>query len=266
MDTAVSGTGADGHHRGGLGRQPVEPLAGGHRLAGGRVVPEPAPVAVVVQLLVGDGPLNHQHERFELATVGPEEPFEEVVGAAVGSALEIDERPVHGDFRQARQRTEGDLLDTGLGGGSQRHRIPVATETCVDPENVDQRFFRFDCCFRWHVRSFPGRDQAIPASPEPTPGPLARRCFWVYSGPMALSTPADRLLKPDISVARSDKPGTPKNSESICARVNFVRGAAQEVVPVNFRIHSNQAVIPSPVRALTGKMVAVGFTWRTWAM
>ena len=123
---------------GGLGRQPVEPLAGGHRLAGRRVVAEPAPVALVVQLLVGDRPLDDQHERLELAAVGLEEPLEEVVGAAGRAALEVDQRPVHGDLGQARQGAERDLLDAGLGRGGQRDGVAVTAESGVDPQDVDQ--------------------------------------------------------------------------------------------------------------------------------
>src|ERR1700757_126864 len=81
-----------------LGGEPVEPFAGGHRLTGGGVVAEPAPVPLVFQLLVGDGSLDDEHERFQFPAVALKEPFEEVVGAAGRSALEIDERPVDGDL------------------------------------------------------------------------------------------------------------------------------------------------------------------------
>ena len=40
VDAAVGGTGADGHDGEGLGREPVDPLAGGDGLTGLRVVPE----------------------------------------------------------------------------------------------------------------------------------------------------------------------------------------------------------------------------------
>ena len=144
VDAAVGGAGAGGDDGGGLGRQPVQPLAGGHRLAGRRVVAEPAPVALVVQLLVGDGALDHQHERLQLAAVGLEEPLQEVVGAAVGPALEVDQRPVHRDLGQAGQRAEGDLLDAGLGGRGQGDGVAVTAEPGVDPQHVDQGFFGLD--------------------------------------------------------------------------------------------------------------------------
>jgi hypothetical protein len=82
-------------------------------------------------------------------------PFEEVVRATVGAALEVDERPVDGDFRQAGQCTERDLLDAGL----DSHGVAVAAETGVDPEHVDQGFFGSECGFssrRWHVPTLPG--------------------------------------------------------------------------------------------------------------
>ena len=143
-----------------LGRQPVEPLAGGHRLAGRRVVAEAAPVALVLDLLVGDRALDDQHERLELAAVGLEEPLEEVVGAAVGAALEVDQRPVHGDLRQPGQGAEGDLLDAGLGGRGEGHGVAVAAEAGVDPQHVDQGLFGGACCLASrrvrHVATLPG--------------------------------------------------------------------------------------------------------------
>ena len=79
-------------------------------------LPNPHQYPSLVQLLVGDRPLDDQHERFQLAAVGLEEPFEEVVRTARRSALEVDQRPVHGDLGQTGQRAERDLLDAWLGG------------------------------------------------------------------------------------------------------------------------------------------------------
>ncbi len=162
VDTAVGRAGSDRDDRGGLGRQPVEPLAGGHRLPGRRIVAEPAPVALVVQLLVRDGSLDDQHERFEFTPVGLEEPFEEVVRTPVWSAFEIDQGPVHGDLRQPGERAKRDLLDAGLRGGSQRHRISVTTQARIDPQNMDQGFFRFDCCLSWHMSQLSGPGLGVP--------------------------------------------------------------------------------------------------------
>ncbi len=121
VDAAVSGARPHRHHRGRLGGEAIQPFAGGHWLAGCRIVTEPAPVSLVLDLLVRDGPLDDQHERFQFASVRFEEPFEEVVGAPVRSALEVDQWPVDGDPGQAGERAESDLLDAGLSGGSQRH-------------------------------------------------------------------------------------------------------------------------------------------------
>ena len=140
-------------HRERLRREAVEPVVDRHRLAGIGVVAEAGPVAVAVDLLVGDRALDDQHERLDLAAGTLEEPFEEVVGAAVRAALEVDQRPVHGDLRQSRQSTERDLFDRRLGRRCQRNRIAVATEAGVDPQDVDDQFVRRG--FRsGHTRSF----------------------------------------------------------------------------------------------------------------
>ncbi len=117
----------------------MEPLAGGHGLVGLGIVPEAAPVALALDGLVGDRTLDHQHEGLELAAVGLEEPLEEIVGAAHGAALEVDQRPVHSDLRQPGQGSEGDLLDARLSGGGERHRVAVAAQAGIDPEDVDDR-------------------------------------------------------------------------------------------------------------------------------
>ena len=143
VDAAVAGARAGGQHDQGLGRQPVEPLAGRHRLVGLGVVAEPAPVALAFDGLVGDRALDDEHERLELTPVGLEEPLDEVVGAAHRTALEVDERPVHRDLGQARQGAQGDLLDARLGRGRQRDRVPVAAEPGVDPEDMDDGLVRW---------------------------------------------------------------------------------------------------------------------------
>ena len=111
-------------------------------------------------LLVGDRPLDDEDERLELAAVGLEEPLEEVVRAAVGAALEVDQRPVDGDFRQPGQGAERDLLDAGLGGRGEGHGVAVAAEAGVDPEDVDQGLFGCEFCLSGrrvrHVCHFPG--------------------------------------------------------------------------------------------------------------
>ena len=161
MDAAVARAGAGRQHDQRLGRQAVEPLAGGHGLVGVRVVAEPAPVALALDGLVGDRPLDHQDKRVELAPVGLEEPLDEVVGAAHRTALEVDERPVHRDLRQPGQGAQGDLLDARLGGGGQGHRVPVAAEPGVDPKDVDDRLVRWRLGCR-HTGPSPRREAAPP--------------------------------------------------------------------------------------------------------
>ena len=137
VDPAVGGAGADGQDRGGLRRQPVEPLAGGHRLARRRVVAEAAPVALGLDRLVRYGPLDDEDERVELAAIGLVPPLDERVRALLGTALEVDQGPVHRHLRESGQGPQHDLLDARLGRGGQRHRVPVASEPPVHPENMD---------------------------------------------------------------------------------------------------------------------------------
>ena len=106
------------------------------------VVAEAAPVALALDRLVGDRALDDEHERLELAAVGLEEPLDEVVGAADRAALEVDQRPVHRDLRQAREGAEGDLLDARLRGRGEGDRVAVAAEPGVDPEDVDDGLVR----------------------------------------------------------------------------------------------------------------------------
>ena len=105
-----------------LRRQAIEPLARRHRLVGVGVVAEPAPVALALDRLVRDRSFDHEDERIELTPVGLEEPLDEVVGPTDRSALEVDQRPVHGDLREPGQRAERDLLDARLGGGGRGRR------------------------------------------------------------------------------------------------------------------------------------------------
>ncbi len=101
MDPAVAGTRAGTQDHQGLWRQAVQPFAGRHGLIGVGVVPEAAPVALTLDGFVGDGAFHHQHEGVQLAPIGLKEPFEEVIGPSDGTTLEIDERPVDGDLREA---------------------------------------------------------------------------------------------------------------------------------------------------------------------
>jgi hypothetical protein len=105
----------------------------------GRVVAEAAPVAFALDRFVRDRALDDQDERVEFAAVGLVPPLDEVVRALLGPGLEVDQRPVHGDLRQSRQRAQDDFLDAGLRGRGQCDRVPVAAEPRVHPENVQHR-------------------------------------------------------------------------------------------------------------------------------
>ena len=142
VDAAVGRARADREHGQRLRRQPVEPLARRHRLVGVGVVAEAAPVALALDRLVRDRALDDEHERLELAAVGLEEPLDEVVGAADRAALEVDQRPVHRDLREAGQGAERDLLDARLGRRGEGDRVAVAAQPGVDPEDVDDGLVR----------------------------------------------------------------------------------------------------------------------------
>ena len=143
-----------------------------HRLPGRGIVAEPAPVALILDLLVGDRPFDDEHERFQFAAVGFEEPFEEVV-LHLRSARTRNRSGANARRSwEGRERAERDLLDAGLGGGSQRHGITVTTQSGVDPKNVDQRFFCFYCCLvgmmsqlSWAGLATPRRGNADAAPP-----------------------------------------------------------------------------------------------------
>ena len=162
-------TASDGE---GLRGQAVEPLARGHRLVGVGVVAEPAPVALALDRLVGDRALDDEHERLQLAAVGLEEPLDEVVGAADRAALEVDQRPVDGDLRQARAAPEGDLLDARLRRRRQRDRVAVAAQAGVDPQDVDDGSRQVGLRSTRHSLAsqvFGGRDSGPRAMRRPLP-------------------------------------------------------------------------------------------------
>ena len=217
VDAAVGRAGADRDDGGGLGGEPVEPLAGGHRLAGRRVVAEPAPVALVVQLLVGDRALDHQHERLELAAVGLEEPLEEVVGAAGRAALEVDQRPVHRHLRQPGKGAEGDLLDAGLGGRGQRDGVTVAAEPGVDPQHVDECLLGLYCLGCWHRAALRGRPVKVPCRVCPGPrGSLESRTHQRPPSHAMSRVRGGGLRKPPERLIRASR--TSPGGSSRCGR------------------------------------------------
>src|SRR6478672_13783327 len=170
VDAAVRRAGADRDQGGRLRSEPVEPLRRGHRLPGHRVVAEAAPVALVLDRLVRDGPLHDEHERLELAAVRFVPPLDEVVRALLRPALEVDQRPVDRDLRQPGQGTEDDLLDARLGGRGQGDGVPVAAETTVHPEDVYCAFV----CPRRGIRD-------TRHAPSPPLAPAHNRAVWTVA-------------------------------------------------------------------------------------
>ena len=220
VDTAVAGARAGAQHDERLGRQAVEPFTGGHGLVGVGIVPEAAPVALLLDGLVGDRPLDDQHERVELAPVRLEEPLQEVVGPADRAALEVDERPVDRDLREPRQGAEGDLLDARLGGCGQGDGVAVAAEPGVDPQDMDDGLVR---------RSFGDRQGAHPplivaprmrGSPaviQENPQPV-NECLLHHG---AFAYPGERRLTPRMGRARMKIPmedGRPVGAEEGASR------------------------------------------------
>src|SRR6478752_3274663 len=138
VDAAVGRAGAYGDDGGRLAGQPVQPLGGLDRLAGHRVGTEPGPVALLLDRLVGDGPLDDEDERLQLSAVRLVPPLDERVRPLFGPALEVDQRPVHLDLREAGQGPEDDLLDARLGGPRERDGVAVTPQATVHPEDVQR--------------------------------------------------------------------------------------------------------------------------------
>ena len=132
-NAAVGRTRAERHHDCRARRQPVDPGAGGDRLAL-RVDTEAAPVALAVDLLVRDRPLDDEHERIQLAARGCVPGPEVVVADVVG-----EKRVVEGDARLAGDRAAQQLLQARAGRGGQRDRLAVAAEPARQPQDVNDQ-------------------------------------------------------------------------------------------------------------------------------
>ena len=102
-DPAEGRAGAEGEHGGGTGREPVDPRAGGDRLARIRVEAERRPVPIAADLLVRDRALEHQDERVELACRGVEPRPHEVLAGLVGQQRVVDDE----------RRRPGSILGSG---------------------------------------------------------------------------------------------------------------------------------------------------------
>src|SRR5262249_50054041 len=96
-----------------------------------------------------------EHEGIDLPAVRLPEPLHELV-----TDLVVDQEPVHRHPRQARERSQHDVLDAGLHRGGEGDGVTVAAEPRVQPQDVDERSF-----FRRHVRSPPLRRTALDGVP-----------------------------------------------------------------------------------------------------
>lgn len=155
VNPAVAGAGTRRHHGGGLGRQPIQPFTGGHRLIGGGVVAEPAPVAFVLELLVRDGSLDDQDERLQFISFGLEEPRQEIVGAPARSALEVDQGPMDGDLGQTGKRPRaissmlGWVAAVNATESPSQLRPALIHSTWISASSAD-------CCLGWHRSQLSG--------------------------------------------------------------------------------------------------------------
>ena len=113
-------------------REPVDPLGRRDRLAGRLVGADRRPVALALDLLVGDRALDDEHERVEPPFGRVMKELEELVAVLVG-----EHGVVQVDLRQPGNGAQDDVLDARLRGGGDRHRVAVAAQAGRDPEDVD---------------------------------------------------------------------------------------------------------------------------------
>jgi hypothetical protein len=158
---------------------------------------------------------------------------------------------------------------------------------------MDQCFFCFDCCFCWHAAAFRGGLKPLRCRSRPsahlhsadfgsTPGvnscqrfancgQIHRCCITPRNSPIS---PARQQISPVWGgyrqpARRSDR----DRSFSILMQVICKNSYANRLQlwwpfqasesPANRRSQPNHAPMPAPVRALTGRIVAVALTSRT---
>ena len=66
-----------------FGRQTIDPFVGGNRLAGVGIGSKSRPVALFLDLLVGNGALDHQDERIKFPLFGQVPVLEKIVAVLV---------------------------------------------------------------------------------------------------------------------------------------------------------------------------------------
>ena len=133
MDSTIGGARARGDDRPGFGRQPIDPLVDGNRLAGGGIIAHGGPVTVAVDLLVRDRALDDEHvRRVELAIGSLMENAHEVVAAE----RSVEHLVVQVHPGQTWNQAEHDVLEAGLHGRGHRDRIAVAAHALGGPQDV----------------------------------------------------------------------------------------------------------------------------------
>ena len=130
-DPAVGGARPDGDDGGRLVGQAVDPLVGGDGLAVLGVDAEAGPVALAVDLLVGDRALDDEDEGVELALLGVVPGLDVLLADLVGDHLVVDHHPRH-----AGDDALDDVLEAGVRGRGHGHGVALAGEPRGHPQDV----------------------------------------------------------------------------------------------------------------------------------
>ncbi len=130
-DAAERRARAEREHGGGARREPVDPRAGGDRLARVRVDAHRRPVAIAADLLVGDRALEHEDERLEPAGGRVEPRAHELLPGLVGEQRVVDDHR-----RRAREAAPDQVLEARVARRRHRDRVAVAAEPARQPQHV----------------------------------------------------------------------------------------------------------------------------------
>ena len=131
VDAAVGRAGACADHRPRPRCEPVDPFAGGDRLAAHWIGPDGGPVALGFVPFVRDGALDDEDEWAELTRGGTLEDTHEVAADLVGQ-----DGIVQVDLRQPGQRTAQHVLDARVGGRRHGDGVAVAPQPRGQPDDM----------------------------------------------------------------------------------------------------------------------------------
>ena len=146
-DPAVGGARAEREHGRGPGREPVDPRVGRGSAGRSRGRRRSRPVALAVDLLVGDRALEHEDERIELAGGGAIPRAHELLAGLVG---EHRVERITGGIPGRQPRSRSSRL--GLRGRGHRDRVAVAAEPAGQPQHVTGSRRELAARRRWSER------------------------------------------------------------------------------------------------------------------